>query len=67
MTGMIKKVAMDRGFGFIQAEDGKDYFFHQSELGGSVTFAGLKEGQHVTFEPQPSDKGPRAIELKLAS
>ncbi|HEY5487177.1 MAG TPA: hypothetical protein VIK06_05965, partial [Candidatus Limnocylindrales bacterium] len=27
-TGTVKKVVADRGFGFIAAEDGKEYFFH---------------------------------------
>ena len=30
-SGTIKKVVADRGFGFITAEDGKDYFFHRNE------------------------------------
>ena len=31
-TGTIKKVVSDRGFGFIAAEDGKEYFFHRDGL-----------------------------------
>ena len=33
-TGSIKKVVSDRGFGFITAEDGKDYFFGSASRGG---------------------------------
>lgn len=29
-TGTVKKVVPERGFGFITADDGKDYFFHRS-------------------------------------
>ena len=31
-TGTIKKVVADRGFGFITAEDAKEYFFHRGAL-----------------------------------
>ena len=31
-TGTIKKVVADRGFGFIAAEDTKEYFFHRDGL-----------------------------------
>lgn len=63
MTGTIKRLARDRGFGFIQGENGQDYFFHQSELRGGLTFTELKEGQRVTFEPREAEKGPRAADI----
>jgi CspA family cold shock protein len=66
MNGTIKKVTKDRGFGFITAEDGVEYFFHQSELRGGLTFAELREGQRVSFEVAQSDKGPRAAEVHPA-
>ncbi len=66
MNGTIKKVTRDRGFGFIRAEDGTEYFFHQSELRGGLQFSELKEGQRLTFETRPSEKGPRAAEINPA-
>ena len=36
--GTIKKVVADRGFGFITAEDGKDYFFHRGGLVAPLDF-----------------------------
>lgn len=63
MTGTIKRLTMDRGFGFIRARDGVDYFFHRSELRGGLVFEQLREGQHVTFERREGDKGPRPAEI----
>jgi len=66
MNGTIKKITKDRGFGFIVGEDGVEYFFHQSELRGGLTFDQLREGQSVRFETAQSDKGPRAADVHPA-
>ncbi|PYR28067.1 MAG: cold-shock protein [Acidobacteria bacterium] len=58
MNGVIKKVVPSRGFGFMAAEDGTEYFFHRDELRG-LEFANLKPGQRVTFDAQQGPKGPR--------
>ncbi len=63
-SGTIKKLVSDRGFGFIAAEDGKGYFFHRS--GTYTDFDRLTGGERVTFEIEPSDKGPRAGRAQLA-
>ena len=47
--GTIKKLIRDKGYGFIQTEEGKDLFFHQSQLQG-VDYSSLKEGQEVEYE-----------------
>ena len=59
-TGTIKKVVADRGFGFIVAEDAKEYFFHRGGLDTSLDFDRLTGGERVTFEIEQSPKGPRA-------
>ena len=33
-TGTIKKLVRERGFGFIQGQDGVEFFFHRSALAG---------------------------------
>jgi len=63
VKGIIKKLTRDRAFGFIRAEDGVDYFFHQSELRGGLVFEDIREGEAVVFEPKTADKGPRAHEI----
>lgn len=67
-NGTIKTVT-DRGFGFIQPENGReDVFFHRSALVG-VTFEQLRQGDHVTFnaENDPRGKGMRASDVQLAN
>ena len=58
-NGTIKRLANDRGFGFVAAEDGTEYFFHQSACNG-VQFDEHREGQAVTFDAGEGTKGPRA-------
>src|SRR3977135_2186755 len=66
-NGTVKKVVNDRGFGFIAAEDGKEYFFHRSGLDSSLNFDSLNGGEAVTFEVEASQKGPRATRGRAAS
>jgi CspA family cold shock protein len=65
-TGTIKKLVSDRGFGFIAAEDGREYFFHRTGLDSNINFDSLAGGERVSFEIEPSQKGPRANRIKLA-
>jgi CspA family cold shock protein len=66
MTGIIKRLNGEKGFGFITPDGGdKDVFFHSSSLVG-VTFAELHEGEKVSFETEQSEKGPRATNVKRA-
>jgi CspA family cold shock protein len=65
-TGTIKKVVADRGFGFISAEDEKEYFFHRGGLDSSLEFDRLVGGERVEFEIESSPKGPRASHVRSA-
>ncbi len=63
--GTIKKL-MDRGFGFIQIEQGEDLFFHSNSLEG-VEFNSLSQGQEVEYEEgQGRDGRPAAVKVRLA-
>ena len=57
-TGTIARLLIDKGFGFIRDEGGTEHFFHRSSVQGS--FDSLNEGQRVSFDEEPSAKGPRA-------
>jgi len=68
--GTIKKLVLDRGFGFISAPGG-DVFFHHSVVADNQ-FHQLKEGQTVVYEittgpdDRGRDKGPRAVSVAPA-
>jgi CspA family cold shock protein len=52
----------DKGFGFLRPDNGQqDRFFHRS--GCTDPFETLEEGTRVTFEEEPSPKGPRATNV----
>jgi cold shock protein len=63
--GTVKRLVSDKGFGFLAADDGSEFFFHQSACQG-VRFDDLREGQAVTFDKGQGPKGPRAENVKLA-
>jgi CspA family cold shock protein len=65
-TGKVKKIIVEKGFGFIETENGQDVFFHHSSVADSQ-FAQLSAGQRVEFtldEPGGRNKGPRAASVK---
>jgi CspA family cold shock protein len=62
-NGTIKRIVRDRGFGFLRDEGGQDWFFHRSGVTGGE-FDKLAEGQRVSFEEEPSPKGPRATNIR---
>jgi CspA family cold shock protein len=63
-TGKVKKIVADRGFGFIAADDGREYFFHRTAMQGGV-FDSLRGGEAVEFETSQGPKGPRAENVRL--
>lgn len=59
MQGKVKKFNKEKGFGFITLEDGKDVFFHYSQL-VMEGFKTIDEGAEVEFEIVETDRGPQA-------
>jgi cold shock protein len=65
ITGTIKKIIKDKGFGFITPDEEKDeVIFHRSKLVPQVYFEDLREGDEVEFLIRPREKGPQAFNLK---
>jgi CspA family cold shock protein len=67
MIGKIKNLASDRGFGFIAAEDGREFFFHRSAMLEPGEFYGLRTDDSVAFEPGEGPKGLRAERVSLGA
>jgi CspA family cold shock protein len=65
IKGTIKRLVRDKRFGFVQAENGTEYFFHQSACVDS-DFDSLHEGQALTFDMGQGPKGPRAENVRVA-
>lgn len=63
MHGVIKTISLEKGFGFIEAENGLDYFFHRTACNGSTQFNHLAKKMAVTFEPEDDTRGPRATDV----
>ncbi len=61
--GTIKKLILDKGFGFIEGESG-ELFFHSSALENS-SFEDLREGQIVEYVEGRGPKGPRAENVQV--
>ncbi len=63
-TGKVKWFNDDKGFGFIEQDDGgEDAFAHYSAIVGEG-YKSLSEGQSVEFEIQADAKGPRAVNIR---
>lgn len=62
MTGKVKWFNSEKGFGFIEREDGDDVFVHFTAIEGSG-FKTLDEGQQVEFEIVEGNRGPQAANV----
>ncbi len=61
-TGKVKWFDNQKGFGFIEREDGQDVFVHFSAI-QNEGFKSLEEGQEVEFELVEGDRGPQAANV----
>ncbi|AXJ00038.1 cold-shock DNA-binding protein family [Cyclonatronum proteinivorum] len=59
VSGRVKWFNDDKGFGFIEQENGPDVFVHHSAI-NLPGFKTLKEGQYVTMNVTESAKGLQA-------
>jgi cold shock CspA family protein len=50
LSGVIKRKLPERGYGFIGAADGEDYYFHFSDLASTLEFETMPEGFPVQFQ-----------------
>jgi cold shock CspA family protein len=66
MTGKVTKIVRARACGFIRTTEGREVFFHASDLEGA-TFAEVRESHKVRFElVDDRISGPRALRVSRA-
>ncbi|GGI10866.1 cold-shock protein [Bacillus sp. JJ664] len=63
--GKVKWFNAEKGFGFIERENGDDVFVHFSAI-QTDGFKSLDEGQAVTFEVEQGQRGPQATNVQKA-
>ena len=62
MTGKVKWFNAEKGYGFIEREDGGDVFVHFSAI-QSEGFKTLEEGQAVEFDVVQGNRGEQAANV----
>ena len=67
MKGKVKKLIKERGFGFIKVDDGKDLFFHRSDMRSEDQFETIELEQDVEFEIEKTRKGSKAVDVAFVN
>ncbi len=63
LTGTVKWFSDEKGFGFLTPDEGsRDLFVHHTAINGDG-YKSLAEGSRVSYEEEPSDKGPKAVNV----
>jgi len=62
LTGTVKWFNAEKGYGFIQVENGEDVFVHFSAIQGDG-FKSLEEGQAVEFDITEGNRGSQAANV----
>jgi CspA family cold shock protein len=65
-SGKVKWFNNTKGFGFIILDSGEDVFVHHTSILGDG-YKTLNEGEVVTFETVPSDRGLKAQNVQRSA
>jgi CspA family cold shock protein len=64
-TGKVRWFNPDRGFGFVDVDGSDDTLFVHFSSVQMEGFKTLLAGDHVTFDVEPADKGPQAVNVRV--
>lgn len=64
-VGRVVKLFPEQGFGFLEAPDGREIYFHRNSV-LEPGFDRLEAGAIVYFAEEPGEKGPQASTVRLA-
>lgn len=62
-NGKVKWFSNEKGYGFLEIENGEDIFIHFTAIQGDG-YKTLDEGQSVTFEVVEGNRGPQATNVQ---
>ena len=65
MTGIVKTCLHDKQYGFIHGSDGKDYYFHYSNLTNKEDIIRICENIPVSFNQKATPKGYTAVDISV--
>jgi ribosomal subunit interface protein len=65
-VGIVSKLFLERGYGFHEARDGHEVYFHRNSVLGKP-FEKLAVGTKVRFAEEDGDKGPQASTVHVVN
>lgn len=67
LRGTIARLVPEEGYGFIAAQDGREFFFRRESVASDKQWSALTEGVEVRFSERAGAQGPHASAVTIAS